>query len=188
MVCNTRAYMYTRFLPPLQCTSMRAGVRASVRRLVPDGRPVVLRCARSFSDETQINIHSSQITQPPSQGASQAMLYATGLNEEQLKLPQVGIASVWWEGNPCNMHLLDLSERVKEGCTDAGTIGLRFNTIGVSDAISMGTSGMSYSLPSRDIIADSIETVMRAQWYDANICIPGCDKVRGRSRTERRQR
>jgi hypothetical protein len=120
---------------------MRAGVRASVRRLVPDGRPVVLRCARSFSDKTQINIHSSQITQPPSQGASQAMLYATGLNEEQLKLPQVGIASVWWEGNPCNMHLLDLSERVKEGCTDAGTIGLRFNTIGVSDAISMGTSG-----------------------------------------------
>ena len=90
--------------------------------------------------------------------------------------PQVGISSVWFEGNPCNMHLLRLAETVKEGVEAAGLVGLRFNTVGVSDAISMGTDGMSYSLQSREIIADSIETVMGAQWYDANISIPGCDK------------
>src|SRR2546421_2536577 len=90
--------------------------------------------------------------------------------------PQVGIASVWFEGNPCNMHLLSLAAKVKEGVAAAGLVGLRFNTIGVSDGISMGTDGMSYSLQSRDIIADSIETVMAAQWYDANVSIPGCDK------------
>jgi dihydroxy-acid dehydratase len=124
----------------------------------------------------QLNRYSSKITQPKSQGASQAMLYATGLRAEDLEKPQVGISSVWFEGNPCNMHLLDLAERVKAGVEDAGLVGLRFNTIGVSDGISMGTDGMSYSLQSRDIIADSIETVMSAQWYDANISIPGCDK------------
>ena len=90
--------------------------------------------------------------------------------------PQVGIASVWFEGNPCNMHLLQLAEKVKEGLTAVGLVGMRFNTIGVSDGISMGTDGMSFSLQSRDLIADSIETVMAAQWYDANISIPGCDK------------
>lgn len=90
--------------------------------------------------------------------------------------PQVGIASMWFEGNPCNMHLLQLGEKVKEGVTAAGLVGLRFNTIGVSDGISMGTGGMSFSLQSRDLIADSIETVMAAQWYDANVSIPGCDK------------
>lgn len=89
---------------------------------------------------------------------------------------QVGISSVWYEGNPCNMHLNELAAGVKESVTDAGLVGFRFNTIGVSDGISMGTEGMSYSLQSRDLIADSIETVMRAQWYDANISIPGCDK------------
>lgn len=104
------------------------------------------------------------------------MLYATGLSDEDLRKPQVGIASVWFEGNPCNMHLLKLAESVKEGVTAAGIVGLRFNTIGVSDGISMGTDGMSFSLQSRDIIADSIETVMGGQWYDANISIPGCDK------------
>ena len=123
-----------------------------------------------------LNPYSSRITQPPSQGASQAMLYATGLTEEDLAKPQVGIASVWFEGNPCNMHLLGLAEKVKEGVTAAGMTGLRFNTIGVSDGISMGTEGMSYSLSSREVIADSIETVMAAQWYDANISLPGCDK------------
>jgi dihydroxy-acid dehydratase len=123
-----------------------------------------------------LNKYSSQITQPKSQGASQAMLYATGLTETDMAKPQVGIASVWLEGNPCNMHLLTLAEKVKEGVTAAGLVGMRFNTIGVSDAISMGTSGMSFSLQSRDLIADSIETVMCAQWYDANISIPGCDK------------
>ncbi len=123
-----------------------------------------------------LNRYSSEVTQPKSQGASQAMLYATGLQEEDMAKPQVGIASVWFEGNPCNMHLLKLAEKVKEGISAAGMVGMRFNTIGVSDAISMGTSGMSYSLQSREIIADSIETVMAAQWYDANISIPGCDK------------
>jgi dihydroxy-acid dehydratase len=123
-----------------------------------------------------INKYSSRITQPKSQGASQAMLYATGLREEDMEKPQVGIASVWFEGNPCNMHLLDLAEKVKEGVTAAGMIGMRFNTVGVSDGISMGTDGMSFSLQSRDLIADSIETVMGGQWYDGLVSIPGCDK------------
>lgn len=124
----------------------------------------------------KLNKFSSQITQPKSQGASQAMLHALGLRAEDLNKPQVGISSVWFEGNPCNMHLLDLAAKVKEGVAAAGLVGLRFNTIGVSDGISMGTDGMSFSLQSRDLIADSIETVMKAQWYDANISIPGCDK------------
>jgi dihydroxy-acid dehydratase len=123
-----------------------------------------------------INKISSKITQPKSQGASQAMLYGTGLTSDDLNKAQVGIASVWYDGNTCNMHLLDLATRVKEGVIAAGMVGMRFNTIGVSDGISMGTRGMSYSLQSRDLIADSIETVMEAQWYDANISIPGCDK------------
>jgi dihydroxy-acid dehydratase len=123
-----------------------------------------------------MNKYSSRITQPKSQGASQAMLYATGLTEEDMSKPQVGISSMWFEGNPCNMHLLDLAGKVKEGVRAAGLVGLRFNTIGVSDGISMGTEGMSYSLQSRDLIADSIESVMAAQWYDANISLPGCDK------------
>jgi dihydroxy-acid dehydratase len=123
-----------------------------------------------------LNQYSSHITQPKAQGASQAMLYATGLREQDMAKPQVGIASMWYEGNPCNMHLLQLGEKVKEGVIAAGMVGLRFNTIGVSDGISMGTDGMSYSLQSRDLIADSIETVMAAQWYDANVSIPGCDK------------
>lgn len=122
------------------------------------------------------NKYSSRITQPRSQGASQAMLYGTGLTPTDLQKPQVGIASMWWEGNTCNMHLDKLAAYVKEGVQAAGLVGLRFNTIGVSDGISMGTEGMSYSLPSRDLIADSIETVVGAQWYDAVITIPGCDK------------
>ncbi|MFQ5488222.1 MAG: dihydroxy-acid dehydratase, partial [Gammaproteobacteria bacterium] len=124
----------------------------------------------------KINRFSARITQPKSQGASQAMLYGTGLRERDMAKAEVGIASVWWEGNTCNMHLNDLAARVKEGVQAAGLVGMRFNTIGVSDGISMGTEGMSYSLQSRDLIADSIETVMGAQWYDANISIPGCDK------------
>jgi dihydroxy-acid dehydratase len=123
-----------------------------------------------------LNKISRHITQPKAQGASQAMLYATGLREADMDKPQVGISSIWYEGNPCNMHLLHLAEKVKEGVIAAGMVGLRFNTIGVSDGISMGTDGMSFSLQSRDLIADSIETVMGAQWYDANVSIPGCDK------------
>jgi dihydroxy-acid dehydratase len=126
--------------------------------------------------EKKLNKYSSRITEPKSQGASQAMLYGTGLTNQQMTLPEVGISSVWWEGNTCNMHLNDLAAKVKEGVIKAGLVGMRFNTIGVSDGISMGTDGMSYSLQSRDIIADSVETVMNAQWYDANISIPGCDK------------
>ncbi|RLS78098.1 MAG: dihydroxy-acid dehydratase [Planctomycetota bacterium] len=125
---------------------------------------------------TQINKHSSRITQPASQGASQAMLYATGMDQADMNKAQVGISSMWYEGNPCNMHLMDLASKVHEGVQAAGMVGMRFNTIGVSDGISMGTDGMSYSLQSRDLIADSIETVMCAQWYDANISLPGCDK------------
>ena len=124
----------------------------------------------------RLNRYSSRITQPKSQGASQAMLHGTGLSSEDMDKGQIGISSVWYEGNTCNMHLNDLAERVREGVQAAGLVGMRFNTIGVSDGISMGTEGMSYSLQSRDLIADSIETVMSAQWYDANISIPGCDK------------
>ncbi|KAH8803215.1 dihydroxy-acid/6-phosphogluconate dehydratase [Xylogone sp. PMI_703] len=132
--------------------------------------------ASSNDSESGLNKVSATITQPKSQGASQAMLYATGITEADLSKAQVGISSVWYTGNPCNKHLLDLNHRVKEGVEKAGLIGYQFNTIGVSDGISMGTKGMRYSLQSRDLIADSIETVMGGQWYDANISIPGCDK------------
>ncbi|MDG2380238.1 MAG: dihydroxy-acid dehydratase [Pirellulaceae bacterium] len=123
-----------------------------------------------------LNKYSCRITQPKSQGASQAMLYGTGMTEDDMQKPQVGIASIWYEGNTCNMHLLNLAKRIKEGVTDAGLVGFRFNTVGVSDGISMGTDGMSYSLQSRDLIADSIETVVGGQWYDACVTVPGCDK------------
>lgn len=126
--------------------------------------------------DSELNSVSKHITQPKSQGASQAMLYATGMSEEDMNKAQVGISSVWYTGNPCNMHLMDLNHKVREGVERAGLIGMQFNTIGVSDGISMGTKGMRYSLQSREIIADSIETVMGGQWYDANISIPGCDK------------
>ena len=124
----------------------------------------------------KLNRYSSRITQPKAQGASQAMLHGTGLTEADMDKAQVGISSVWYEGNTCNMHLNDLAARVREGVVAAGLVGMRFNTVGVSDGISMGTDGMSFSLQSRDLIADSIETVMSAQWYDANISLPGCDK------------
>jgi dihydroxy-acid dehydratase len=123
-----------------------------------------------------LNKFSSRITQPASQGASQAMLIATGLSWTDLDKPQIGIGSVWYEGNPCNMHLAELGIHVKRGTEEAGCIGMRFNTVGVSDGISMGTDGMSYSLQSRDLIADSIETIMAAQWYDGLVALPGCDK------------
>ena len=123
-----------------------------------------------------LNKYSRVLTQTRSQVGSQAMLYGAGLTDEDMQKPQVGIASMGWEGNTCNMHLNDLAYAVKEGVQKADMVGLIFHTIGVSDGISMGTEGMKFSLLSRDIIADSIETVMRAQWYDANISLPGCDK------------
>lgn len=104
------------------------------------------------------------------------MLHAIGLTYEDLAKPQVGVGSMWYESNPCNMHLLDLGLKVKQGIVAAGLLGMRFNTIGVSDGISMGTDGMSYSLQSRDLIADSIETIVAAHWYDALVTLPGCDK------------
>jgi dihydroxy-acid dehydratase len=123
-----------------------------------------------------LNKYSRHLTQVRSQAGSQAMLYGIGLSDEDMAKPQVGIASMGWEGNPCNMHLNDLATKVKAGVQEAGLVGLIFHTIGVSDGISMGTEGMKFSLVSRDVIADSIEIVMRAQWYDANISLPGCDK------------
>jgi len=126
--------------------------------------------------DTKLNKYSATITQPKSQGAGQAMLYGTGLTRDDMDKAQIGIASVWWEGNTCNMHLNDLAAVVKQGVTEAGLVGLRFNTIGVSDGTTNGTTGMAYSLQSRDIIADSIETVVAAQFYDGLIAIPGCDK------------
>jgi len=129
-----------------------------------------------MTQKRKLNTYSARITEPRSQGASQAMLIGTGLSESDLEKPEVGIASMWYEGNTCNMHLDTLAASVKQGVREAGMVGMRFNTIGVSDGISMGTDGMSYSLQSRDLIADSIETVMGAQWYDALVTIPGCDK------------
>lgn len=128
-------------------------------------------------DDGCINRVSRALTEPKVQGASQAMLHAVGMTPEDLKKAQVGIASVWYQGNPCNMHLLSLGEDVKkEVDKDPQLYGFQFNTIGVSDGMSMGTKGMMYSLPSREIIADSIESVMGAQFYDALVTIPGCDK------------
>ncbi|AUC21888.1 dihydroxy-acid dehydratase [Polaribacter sejongensis] len=124
----------------------------------------------------KLNKHSSRLTQDESQPASQAMLYAVGLTDEDMQKAQVGIASTGYDGNPCNMHLNNLAAEVKIESKIAGLVGLGFNTIGVSDGISMGTSGMNYSLASRDIIADSIETVMNAQSYDALVSVVGCDK------------
>ena len=124
----------------------------------------------------ELNKHSKTITQDPQQPASQAMLYGVGLTEEDLKKAQVGIVSTGYEGNTCNMHLNDLAIEVKKGVVEAGLVGLIFNTIGVSDGISNGTTGMMYSLPSRDIIADSIETVVGAQFYDGLAAVVGCDK------------
>ncbi|KAH9935635.1 dihydroxy-acid and 6-phosphogluconate dehydratase [Fomitopsis serialis] len=144
------------------------------------------------SSNVKLNKWSSIITQDKARGGAQAMLHAVGLSVEDMDKPQIGISPIWWEGNPCNFHLLDLAVKVKEGCKQEGLVGLTFNTIGVSDAITMGTDGMrfrecsvmktgewsstDYRLPSRDLIADSIEAVTIAQYYDGNISIPGCDK------------
>ena len=123
-----------------------------------------------------LNKYSKAITQDPTQPAAKAMLHAIGLTTKDLSKPFVGIASTGYEGNPCNMHLNDLSKNIKDGINKNELIGLIFNTIGVSDGISMGTQGMRYSLPSRDIIADSIETVVQAMAYDSLITVVGCDK------------
>lgn len=128
-----------------------------------------------MTDHT-LNKYSRIFTQEKSHGAARAMLYATGLTDEDMDKAQVGIASCWYEGNSCNMHLLELGKQVKAGVQKADLVGFQFNTIGVSDGMSNGTPGMRFSLQSREIIADSIETVMGAQYYDGLIAIPGCDK------------
>ncbi|KIY44412.1 dihydroxy-acid and 6-phosphogluconate dehydratase [Fistulina hepatica ATCC 64428] len=125
---------------------------------------------KSPAPRAKLNKISCQVTQDKTRGAAQAMLYGAGLTEEDMNKPQIGISPIWWEGNACNMHLLDLARHVKQGCKDEDMVGLIFSTIGISDAITMGSDG---TLPSRDLIADSIEA---AQHYDANISIPGCDK------------
>ena len=124
----------------------------------------------------ELNKYSKAVTQDPTQPAAQAMLHAIGLTKEDFKKPLVGIASTGYEGNPCNMHLNDLAKLVKKGTIKKDVIGLIFNTIGVSDGISMGTPGMRFSLPSRDVIADSMETVVQAMSYDGMITVVGCDK------------
>lgn len=125
----------------------------------------------------ELNKYSKTLTQDETQPAAQAMYYAIGFQEEDFKKSQVGIVSMGWDGNPCNMHLNDLNASVKQSVNSTeGLLGLSFYTIGVSDGISMGTDGMRYSLVSRDVIADSIETNAGAQYYDALIGIPGCDK------------
>ena len=130
----------------------------------------------STLEKTELNKHSKTVTQDPTQPASQAMYYAIGLNEKDLSKAQVGIASTGFEGNPCNMHLNDLAKEVKTGVESTDLIGLIFHTIGISDGITNGTTGMNYSLPSRDIIADSIETVTKGQFYDGLVTVVGCDK------------
>jgi dihydroxy-acid dehydratase len=124
----------------------------------------------------KLNKYSQRVTQDDSQPAAQAMLHAIGLNEEDFSKPFVGIASTGYEGNPCNMHLNELAKLVKKGTLKEDLVGLIFNTIGVSDGISMGTPGMRFSLPSRDIIADSMETVVEGMSYDALATVVGCDK------------
>ncbi|KAM0942058.1 putative dihydroxy-acid dehydratase [Dioscorea sansibarensis] len=158
------------YLGPHRFLHRPSSIRASVSTPEVDSSPP------PAASPLKLNRYSSRITEPKSQGGSQAVLYGVGLSDEDMKKPQVGISSVWYEGNTCNMHLMGLAEAVREGVREAGMVGFRFNTVGVSDAISMGTRGMCYSLQSRDLIADSIETVMGAQWYDANVSIPGCDK------------
>ncbi len=123
-----------------------------------------------------LNKHSKRLTQDETQPAAQAMLYAVGFSDDDMKKPQIGIASTGYDGNPCNMHLNNMAYQIKEEVNKKDQVGLVFNTIGVSDGISMGTSGMNYSLPSRDIIADSMEVVMNAQSYDGLIAVVGCDK------------
>src|SRR6201992_1294950 len=124
----------------------------------------------------ELNKYSKTLTQDTTQPAAQAMIYGIGLNDEDLKKAQVGIVSMGYDGNTCNMHLNDLARVVKQGVWDQDLVGLSLNTIGVSDGMSNGTDGMRYSLVSRDLIADSIEAVCGAQYYDGVVALPGCDK------------
>ena len=143
-------------------------------RVMAEEHQLILKLRKKIMEITRR--YSSTLTDDISQPSSRAMLFGAGFTDEDMKKPQVGVASAGWEGNPCNMHLNSLAAYVKEGLKKENLVGLIFNTIGVSDALSMGTTGMRYSLPSRDIIADSIESVAQAQWYDAVVPVMGCDK------------
>lgn len=121
------------------------------------------------NDEAVLNRHSRNFTQNSANGGAKAMLFAAGLKEEDMDKPQIGIGSVWYQGNPCNNHLDDLGKKVQEGCALEGLVGLRHATVGVSDGMTQSTPGMSYSLPSRDLIADSLELIVQAQAYDAAV-------------------
>lgn len=139
----------------------------------------MLRFSRNFTATSKLcklNKYSSIVTEDPGQGGSHAMLYATGFSDNDFSKAQIGVGSVWWSGNPCNMHLMDLNDKCNASVNSAGLKGMQFNSIGVSDGITNGTEGMKYSLQSREIIADSFETMMMAQMYDGNISIPSCDK------------
>tara|TARA_B100001093_G_C26805537_1_gene1005314 strand:+ start:67 stop:1743 length:1677 start_codon:yes stop_codon:yes gene_type:complete len=125
---------------------------------------------------SNLNKYSRVITQPKERGAAQAMLYALGLTKQDMKKPQVGVCSMWYQGNPCNCNLNFLSDSISKSISKEDMLAMQFNTIGISDGISMGTEGMKYSLPSRDLISDSIESVVKGMHYDALVCIPGCDK------------
>lgn len=126
--------------------------------------------------DPKLNRYSSQITEDPSRSLSKAMLYATGMQREDMSKAQIGIGNTWLDGAPCNLHLMDLSEIIKQELAKINLVPMRFNTISVNDSISMGTTGMRYSLVSRDLIADSIESVTQAHWYDGLVTIAGCDK------------
>jgi len=132
--------------------------------------------ATDTTEAVELNRYSKTLTQDPTQPGAQAMLYGIGLTDDDLKKAQVGVASMGYDGNTCNMHLNDLAKLVKQGIWEEDLVGLIFHTIGVSDGMSMGTDGMRYSLVSRDVIADSIEAVCGAQYYDGLITLPGCDK------------
>src|ERR1700761_6563000 len=135
-----------------------------------------MRTTSATTEAIELNKYSKTFTQDPTQPAAQAMLYGIGLTDEDMKKAQVGVASMGYDGNTCNMHLNDLAKLVKQGIWDDGMVGLIFNTIGVSDSMGNGTPGMRYSLISRDVIADSIEAVTGAQYYDGLVTLPGCDK------------
>ena len=125
---------------------------------------------------SNLNKYSAELTQKKERGGAQAMLYSLGFNKNDLNKPQVAVGSMWYSGNPCNCKLNIISDSVSDSVRNSEMLAMQFNTIGVSDAMSMGTDGMRYSLPSRDLIADSIESIVEAQHYDGVVCIPGCDK------------
>ncbi|CBQ69603.1 probable ILV3-dihydroxy-acid dehydratase, mitochondrial precursor [Sporisorium reilianum SRZ2] len=164
---------------------LRSALRPSTASLLRGGNLASRRAISSSSSLSAeraapgaLNKYSRIITRPKDQGASQAMLYATdGIeSDEDLTRAMVGIGSIWYEGNPCNAHLLAISQRVKKSVQEAGLTGYQFGAVGVSDGISMGTDAMSYSLPSRDLIADSVESACGGHWLDGAVVIPGCDK------------